>query len=389
MARCGRGLSLIGGQPGKASSASDAADRAEGKKLLAESRRPGLTPAQQRAYALRLSAISNRLEARKGEGSGRSGGVEITDLRVALQLLKDDNKNQNNSRLEVWNAAPETRALMERPDTRCILKAGYLEEDGPIEVFQGDVSYAWSRFEGPDVITELELGEGAKTTRDTVVSIGHGAGIGTRKLLKEIADRMGLALSMPEDAPVREWRHGLSLHGSARTALDKITRGSGLSWSIQNGALQVIPTGGTSTRGIVELAVDSGLIGSPERQRKGEGEAIQERDDTAKKRAARVKSASEAWDGWKVRSLLLPALVPGDRVKLTSRAVDAVLRVRDLRHTGNTHEGDWITELRLQDVNRQLPSQFVKKPKKGKKTDAEKDAAKLAAARKLVEESGT
>ena len=396
MPRFDRTYSLVVGSPSKSGPdrTRDAADRAEGKRLLAESKRPGLSAAENRAYALQQSAIASRLEARRDTGAAAGdarGGVEITGLRIAFDVIKTDTKAPNRSRIEVWNAAPATRAIMEQPDARCVLKAGYAEESGPLELFRGDITYAWTRYDGPDVVTEMELGDGARANRDSVVSLGYGPGVGTRRALKEIADKMGLALSMPDDAPVRTWKHGLSLHGSARTALDKITRGSGLSWSIQSGALQVLATGGVSTRNVVELAVDSGLIGSPERQRKGEREAVQLTGDKAadeKKTAARVKSASEAWDGWLVKSLLLPTIVPGDRVKLTSRTVDALLRVRELRHTGDTEaSGDWITELRLQDVERQLPSQFVKaakKAKKGKKTDAEKEAAKLEAARKLI-----
>lgn len=311
--------------------------------------------------------------------SGAGGeGVEIEDLRITFEVVKTDQKNPNKSKIEVWNAAPATRALMERPDTRCVLRAGYVEEDGALEVFQGDVTFAWTRYDEADVVTTLELGDGAKAIRNSVVSLGYGKGAATRKVLTDIAGKMGLTLSMPDDAPVRTWEHGVSFHGSARAALDRVTRAAGLSWSIQGGVLQVIATNGATNRGVVDLAADSGLIGNPERQRKGNAEAIVVKD-VQTKRPARAASATQAWDGWRVKSLLLPFIVPGDRVKLSSRSVDGVFRVRDLKHHGDSHDGDWITELRLVDLptfNRLAAADAAKAAKKAKTAAARAAKAK-------------
>ena len=54
-------------------------------------------------------------------------------------------------------------------------------------------------------------------------------------------------------------------------------------------------------------------------------------------------------DGWRVRSLILPGLVPGDRVKLASHSVQGVFAVKELRHVGDSAGGEWATELKLID----------------------------------------
>lgn len=277
-----------------------------------------------------------------------SDAVEITDLRVTFDITKDSSKHSNKSAVQVWGLAPPTRKAMERPDTTCSLKAGYAEEGGPVEVFRGDVTFGWSRFEGPDVVTTLELGDGAKQIRDSVVSLGYAKGTGARQALRDVAAKMGLTVRMSADLADRDLPAGFSNYGSARTALDKITRGAGWSWSVQDGVLQVLGPAGTNNRTVVDLAVDSGLIGHPERQRRGSHEAIQV-EEAGTKRVKRAASATEKWDGWRVRSLLLPGIIPGDRVKLSSRTVDALLTVRKVRHVGDTHGGDWISELELLD----------------------------------------
>ncbi|EHL99387.1 hypothetical protein HMPREF9946_03149 [Acetobacteraceae bacterium AT-5844] len=281
-------------------------------------------------------------------GPGGGTGVEITDLRITFSISKDDKKTPNRSTITVYNLAPSTRAAMEKPNTRCVLRAGYWEEGGPLEVFQGDVTFAWTSYEGAEVMTTLELGDGARAYRDTVLSLSYPAGASSTTALKDVASRMGLSLSMPSDAPSRTWAGGLSFHGAARTALDRITAGTGLSWSIQGGTLQVVRRGGTTNRTVIELDATSGLIGSPERQRRGPQEAIQVTDEATQRRR-RAAAATEAYDGWRVRSLLLPTIAPADRVKLSARAAEGVLTAKEVRHIGDSHGGDWITELLLVD----------------------------------------
>jgi hypothetical protein len=291
-------------------------------------------------------------------GPGGGQGVEITRLRVSFKVTKDDSKNPNRGTISVYNLAPATRAAIERPDVRCVLRAGYAEEGGPVEMFQGDVVYAFTTYKLADVITQIELAEGAKAVRDTTVSFGYPAGVSSTTALRDVAAKMGLALSMPDDAPSRTWQNGLSFHGAAHAALDRITRGAGLSWSIQGGAIQIIRGGGNTNRTVVELAADSGLLVSPERERKAASELstdpkVQERiaKREAEERAeGRVVSGSREFEGWRTRSLLLPSLVPGDRVKLSARAASGVLTIKEITHTGDTHGGDWVSEMLLVDT---------------------------------------
>jgi len=279
-----------------------------------------------------------------GQAGGK--GVEITELRIAFEVEKTISKNPNSSNVRVWNLAKTTREQLQKPDTRCLLYAGYEEDRGPLVIFNGAVSFAFTSFDGPDVITECELGDGAVEIRDTVVSLGYSGGVSSATVLRDIASRMGVALVVADDVQPRSWAHGFSFYGPARVALDKVTHGSGTRWSIQNGELQVVRTGGTTTRTAIVLQADSGLIGHPERMRHGRQEAATVRDqDTARTR--RIESARRQQDGWQVRTLLQPTILPGDPVILRSRSVEGTFRASEVRHVGDTHEGEWFTELKL------------------------------------------
>ena len=280
-----------------------------------------------------------------GDTAGAGGsGVEITNLKISFDIQKTSDKNPNTNKISVWNLTRNTRMMLEKPGTKCILYAGYAEDAGPLLIFQGGVTHAWTKFDGPDVITEFELGDGAQEIRDTTISVGYNKGIKSNQVLNDVAGKMGLPLTIASNAPERSWANGLSHHGSARSLLDKVVAGTGLEWSIQNGNLQVIEKGMVTTRQGIEIAVDSGMIGSPERERTDKGETKPKKGKTAK----------QEWDGWKVKTLLMPTLNPGDRVKLMARAVEGIFRIEEIHHTGDNWEGDWQSELKLVDPAKPL-----------------------------------
>jgi len=278
----------------------------------------------------------------------QSKGIEITDLRIQFDIEKTAKKNPNNSSIKIYNLSKSTRSEIEKPDTRCLLYAGYREDAGPMLIFNGNVTFAWTKYDGPDVITEFELGDGAREIRDSTISIGYGRDVKSGTVINDIARQMGLPLTMPSNVPERTWQNGLSYYGSARGLLDKVTKGTGLEWSIQNNNLQVIQKGMVTTRQGIVISADSGMINSPERERASKDGTVKVEDKDSKKKV-KAKKADQKYDGWNVKTLLLPQLNPGDRVKLEARDVTGIFRVQEVKHTGDSHEGDWQSELKLID----------------------------------------
>lgn len=294
-------------------------------------------------------------------------GLLIEHLRIQFEIHKTTKKNPNSSKIQIWNLAKGTRTEIEKQDNRCLLYAGYEEDMGPLLIFSGGVTYAWTKKDGPDIITEFELGDGAQEIRDSVSTHGYGPGIDSNTILQDVAKEMGLPLVIPSNASNRSWENGLSYYGNSRGLLDKVTKGSGQEWSIQNGNLQVIPTGGVTTRQGIVLRSDSGMIGTPERQRK-----------TSKDKKEKSTEPEKQPDGWKLKSLLMPTLNPGDRVIVESETLEGIYRIEELKHFGDSHEGDWMTELLVIDADQPLSGATgveskggqPKRGKKGKKAKA-------------------
>lgn len=293
-------------------------------------------------------------------GKAGTKGLEVVPpIRVTFDISKDASEEPNDHTIRIYNLAADTRKALENPDLRCVLYAGYAEEGGPLLMASGTLVFAYTRFEQPDIVTELIVKDGFTEIRDTAVSIGLGPGAQASTIIRDIARQMGLPLVMADELPDRRWQQGFSFYGAARTALHKVAQGTGLEWSIQNQQLQVVRRRGTTRRQAVVLAADTGLLGYPERTR----EAAREKARVKDKRTGdevNLVSAQQQRDGWRVTSLLLPTINPGDLVKLESRSVESFQRVEAVRHTGDSGGGDWQSELEL--VDRSAPSK-----NKGKK----------------------
>jgi len=279
--------------------------------------------------------------------AGAMGDEVKPPIHVTFDVTKDTNESPNNATIRVYNLAEKTRMAWQEPDKVAMLYAGYTQEQsGDTLLFSGNVVEAWTKFDKADVITEVFIADGYVPMRETTVSLSYGKGARASEIITDIAKQMNLPLLMG-NVPDRTWSHGFSFYGSAHDALHKVVRGTGLEWSIQNGRLQVIEDGKTNEKPIYVLNADSGLISTPERTRKGAQEKAQVKD---KKTGddKRIVSSRQQKDGWRVTSLLLPYVEPGDQIKLESRSVEGVFRIDSVRHTGDYGgSGEWVSELEV------------------------------------------
>lgn len=295
---------------------------------------------------------------------GRVGpdGLEITPpMRITFEVEKDTEEEPNFHKIQIFNLNPEHRRELEQTDMRVLLYAGYAEEDGALPMAAGAVVDTHTFYDGPNVVTELRVADGFIELRDSAVSLGYGPGVMSSTIQRDIAKQMNLPLLLGEDVPDRSWANGFSYYGSARTAMHKVSAGAGAEWSIQNQQMQVIAKQGVTRRQAIVLAADTGMLGYPERTHENAREKATVTDKTTGK-DQRLVSAKRQRYGWKIKSLLLPTVSPGDLVKIESRteAATGFWRVEKVTHNGDSAGGDWQTELQV--VSRDEPP----KPKKKK-----------------------
>lgn len=299
-----------------------------------------------------------------GKKSQKEGIVIEPPMRIEFDIEKDSESKPNENIIKIYNLSPITRQTIEQPDMRCVLYAGY-EQDANMLLCSGDIATAYSYHDNADWVTELYVLDGLIEIRDTAISVGYQGGVSSTQIVNDIAHKMGVTLVGADSLKSRTWVNGFSFYGAARKALDKVVAGTGLEWSIQNGELQIVNRNGVTKREGYVLAKDSGLIGFPERTR--EAARSKKQDAPNKKQDEKFAFDRQARDGWNVKSLLLPMVNPCDKIKLESQTVTNWFRVEKIKHSGDSHSGDWQSELHLVDLNAPTKEQMKAKNKHRKK----------------------
>lgn len=292
---------------------------------------------------------------------GQSGGQgrELKNLRFTFSIQKGSTKTPNKATVKVWNASPETRAMMEVIGNVLILKAGYSEDIGEITIFSGDVTRCLTVKDGADWVTDLELKDGFMEFRDKKVSLSFDKGVKAAQVLSDIAKRFELPVrNFPAEIDNKQYKDGFAFVGRVREAMTKACDYLGLEWSIQNREVQVIKKGGVLKKTAIVISEESGMIGSPslesrtmtEKAAATEGITASQpgvRKTTKRDKDGNVQQMLQV-GGYKVNSLLQPTLEPGGYVQLKAVGIDGeFFRIEQLTHTGDTHGQEWQTELTL------------------------------------------
>ena len=294
-------------------------------------------------------------------GTEGGKGKELTGLRIAFSIEKGSTKTPNKCSVRVWNMAESTRKQVEVIGNVLILKAGYTDDVGPVNIFAGNVIRSLTTREGPDWVTELELQDGFLEFRDTKASVSFSPGATTSQILTGIAAKFGLPVRQLPVFDDKQYANGFAFAGRLRDAMDKVCDNAELSWSIQGREIQIIPKGGVFKKKAIVISPDSGLIGSPEQESQTMTEKAAAKLGFTRNQAG-VRSIKEINRdgqeennlmvlGYKVKSLLQPTIEPGGYVQVQSKGINGeFFRVELVTHVGDTHGNEWISNILLRYV---------------------------------------
>ena len=252
----------------------------------------------------------------------------VEDLRVVFKVKKSLRKEPNTGNIEVYNLNAQHRALLQEKGARCWLEAGYA--GSPLtQYFSGDVRYIDHKREKADWVCKLELGDGEQAYKYGHCNGSFGPGTKDADIVKWIAQTSGWDLgnvnSMLSSIPGAQV-NGYCVYGSPAKALTDVLAGHGLSWSIQDGGVQILPLAGYLAGRAVQVDEAHGLVGSPEfgsAPKKGKPRTL------------------------KVKVLLQPGLFPGDRINLNSQAKSGVFTIQKGEYSGDSYGGDYYAQLEV------------------------------------------
>lgn len=271
-----------------------------------------------------------RLSAGKAGAKGFEIGADTRPLHINFSVEKADTDSANTAKVSIWNLNKAHIAELNKDDCVVVLRAGY----GTVMplIFTGVVTFAKTKADGSDEVTEVELVDNRVELRDTYVSVSYSGKVNCKTLIEDTAAQMGVTVSFSYNAKFADIPNGYSYVGPARNVLTKACDTSGLVWSINNGVLQIKKPGDTMSREVYELSAQTGLIGTPER--------VQISGDDG--------SYSYGWD---VEYLMNAAINIDDYVYLNSKYVRGYFRVYSVVIEGDNMEGSWTCTARLLEVS--------------------------------------
>ena len=239
---------------------------------------------------------------------------------MRFEIKKTLKVQANSAIVRITNLAAQTRKSLEsQTSLPCKVEAGYGGEFHTL--FSGQVRRGSSVVSGDDVITTVSSGDSDVQLTANRLALQLPKGATPAQILTSVALLMGVSagnVASVATAP-RGMLSATQFHGNASDAVTQVTRSLGLEWSIQDGALQVLPIGKPiTTAKLVELSQSSGLVGSPSVDNKG------------------IVSA---------RALIQPDLQPGRCVQIDAIGVKGIFRIEEVTFTGDTFGQDWYADI--------------------------------------------
>jgi hypothetical protein len=250
-------------------------------------------------------------------------------LDIAFNVVRTVNREPNTAEVTIYNLNSDHRSFMETAENAIIeLKAGYQGDNGVI--FRGDVELNNIK-NFPNWETMFEADDGGKSVRFDRVNLSFAAGTSLQTVIQQLAGQMRVGIGNSVQTALqgnlidggKEFLNGVTLSGAASKQMNRLVKSSGLEWSIQNGALQLLEKGKTLPQTAVVLNENTGLLGSPSVGNKGE---------------------------LTVRSLLNKDIVPGGQIKVESSNVNGFFRCEKCTYIGVSLGNDWFVEVEAKPV---------------------------------------
>ena len=262
-------------------------------------------------------------------------GFLFEDFRIAFDMTKSEESTPNSGTVSIYNLAEFSRNKIRNIGDAIELEAGYVQDEyGDRLVITADVVDIRTDQAGRDIITVVQIGDGVEHLKNIKGAYSFKEGASVKDIIAKIAGAEGITLKSLDGVDDANYANGFSEMGPFGAILDKLVGKLGAKWSFQNDELQIIPKHGNNGSPIFRISAKTGMVGLPTRD-----------VDTSN------LTPSPQSSGWKVVTLLKPEIGPGDRVEIESAITDAngLYHVKEVKHSGDTHEGDFTSTLRLRE----------------------------------------
>lgn len=265
----------------------------------------------------------------------------VTDAHdVAFQVAKTVKRQPNTCSLKIWNLSEQFRQHIEalsvkkksgRGKIRVQIEAG-LGKDLSL-IFRGDLRTAITAREEADLVTTIEGDDGGRDVLLARVGRSFPPGTPVLTVVRALTEALGvgegnLASLQYSTRGGNTFSTGTVLTGKADEELTRVLHSCGLTWSIQNGVLQVLESGKALNNTAVVLRAQlgrelTGLIGTP----------CVNPDGTV--------SAT---------CFIVPGVFPGSQVVIDCPTLQSRFSVKEMQADADTAGDPWYFQLLLKPV---------------------------------------
>jgi len=255
----------------------------------------------------------------------------IKNLRISFQINKSASWSTNTASVQIYNLSDKKRSQIKDYGDDLKLSAGYAQETGNNLLFFGSTTRVSTIFSQPDIMTNIICGDGERVINNRLITISFQEGITAREALRQLAQQVGLNIAFFAETEDKPYFQGRPFVGMAKDLIDSIAKYLGLTWSVQNGDLYLVDL--NTNRPPITISQNTGMVGVPERY-------------TYKKLDLWTGGTKQ---GYKVRTLLRPDILPLDNIRLISKKlnVNQLFWVYSINHAGDNYGNDWYSTFEL------------------------------------------
>lgn len=284
--------------------------------------------------------------------------LKASPLRIVFDIEKRLAGTSNKSKIQIYNLSSQNRSKI-KPGFLLQLQAGYRGLMDTIFVGNVDLHGAVSERKEGGIITSFECGEGESTIVMSRLDQAFPAGSTLQQVLEAVAKAMsvnsvvtdqGIGFGSVVGIPNQSYPRGITLQGSCKDSLDKITKNFGLRWGVNNGNLVIIPAGSNIQQ--TAIVVSSGAVTDP-------ATGLTKFDPTKATGLIGVPSVTMG-NLTKFTTLLNPKIVPGALVQLKCEdtTLNGFYTIQTAHYEGDTHQNKWqinCEAAKAQNVGQKLP----------------------------------
>lgn len=270
---------------------------------------------------------------------GYRGSLEASNLRMSFSISKSISWSTNTATFRIYNLSADSRNQLAYYGDEIRIFAGYQENGGEQLLFIGNTTQVSHAFEFPDIITTLIVGDGERVLNRVLVSVSFGENTPARTIINSVAEQMGLTIQDFAQTENLNYALGYKDIDYAKNVLDTVCKKLDLVWSVQNNNLVILKLNrGNEVKPIIEINADTGMIGVPQRY-----------TDKRQYDYAALPPQGAPNPGWRVRCLLRPEIIPGDRIRLRSAHanVDGLFYVQTITHDGDNFGPNFESNLEV------------------------------------------